>query len=225
MHVRRKRKTFRRSNDRWNFNDSVSHSARKEPGRNPVLFSGSALSSPETHLCTCVVRGRGEPPPRLTEELSERNILHHSFPPCLGQCTRHSVTWCNVRAAGRLAAQVWVGVCVCVCCCRRRTAAPSLLFQENHSSFSTVLFIGLLEYSFPFVSRYFWTAQGQNFDMEASHGHVCDTFSAHCGSTSLFLWCVGSGLLACSSFPQQLLSRDLCNTFIPISAFFFYACR
>lgn len=54
-------------------------------------FSYSALSQsvprPQMHL----VPGCGELP-ALTEELSGRNIFHHSFPARLGQCTRHSVT-------------------------------------------------------------------------------------------------------------------------------------
>lgn len=115
--------TFRRSNDCSNFNDSVNHSAHKELLKNPGFFFRGVHStnwcSPEIHLCTCSLPGCGELVPRLTEELSERNIFHHSFPPCLGQCTRHSVTWCNVRATGRLAvAGGWVSVwrrAVCMC--------------------------------------------------------------------------------------------------------------
>lgn len=114
--------TFRHSNGCLNFYDSVNHSTHKKILKNPVFRGVHSTNrcNPEIHfLCRCFLPGCGELVPWLTQELSERNIFHHSFPPCLGQCTRHSVTWCNVRALGRLAVGgVWVSMwlsAVCTC--------------------------------------------------------------------------------------------------------------
>lgn len=156
--------TFTSSNDGSNINGRVNHSAHKErPRRSPV---------------SCALNQSGRPLPpapcpgntfvsklsawlrwadRL-EELSEGNMFHHSFPPCPGQCTRHSVTWCNVRAAGRLAPGGGRALCVCgpsAACPRRWTAARSSLNNEiSLSWFSTGLFIETVEI-FPILCRTF----------------------------------------------------------------------
>lgn len=107
-------KTFRSSNDCSNINDCVNHSAHKERLKNPVFMERTQpIWAPQKYICGwCSLPGSSELVPWLTEELSERNMFHHSFPSCLGQCTRQSVTWCNVRAMRRLAlgggcASVW----------------------------------------------------------------------------------------------------------------------
>lgn len=135
-------KTFRRSSDCSNFNDSVNHSTCIE---RPEFFFGvhsTNWGSPEIHLCRCSLPGCGELVPWLTEELSERNIFHHSFPPCLGQCTRHSVTWCNVRAVGRFAVGGgWVSVCrSAVCMCATEPWLPHYLIKRITLLFNSVFY-------------------------------------------------------------------------------------
>lgn len=113
------------SHNSSHFNDSVNHSAHKELLKNPIFFS-QFLQPRNTFVCRRLSLGCGELPTFLTEEICERNIFYHSFPPCLGQCTCHTVTWCNVRAV------VIGSACVYV---RYWTMARSLLNKENHSPF------------------------------------------------------------------------------------------
>lgn len=101
--------TFRSSNDRSNINDSVNLSAHKELLKNPLFFGECTqlIGAPQKYICANAC------------PLSERNTFHRSFPSCLRQCTHHWVTWCNVRAMGRLAlGGGWVSLwrsAVCMC--------------------------------------------------------------------------------------------------------------
>lgn len=103
--------TFRSSNDNSNIDDCVNHSADNELRRNPLLLLCTQLIA-ALQKCICVnallwLWGAGS--------LSEGNMFHHSFPSCLRQCTRHSVTWCNVRATEE-ACSWWDSVCHSAMC-------------------------------------------------------------------------------------------------------------
>lgn len=128
---------FRSSNDCSNINDSVNHSAHRTSKEPSFLVECTQLiGAPQKYICA------------NAGTLSERNTFHHSFPSCLTQCTHHSVTWCNVRAMGRLAVGGgWVSLWrSAVCMCATEPWLPHYLIIKR-LFFSTVLFIELLKYS------------------------------------------------------------------------------
>lgn len=99
---------FRSSNDCSNINDSVNHSAHRT-SKEPSFFSrmhSTNWGTPEIHLCKCWY-------PLWKKHVSPLfSLLPYTI-------THHSVTWCNVRAMGRLAVgggwvSLWLSA-VCMC--------------------------------------------------------------------------------------------------------------
>lgn len=157
-------KTFRRSSDCSNFNDSVNHSACIERPENPV-FLWSALNQWEQPRNTFVSMLSA----RLwwAGSLSDWGALweeHFSplFSPLPWTMYPSLSDLMQCESCGEACCCWWLGLYAPFSCVYVRywTVAPSLLNKENHSPFQQCFFIELLEYSCslsePFFHCFSW---------------------------------------------------------------------